>query len=54
MFIIQATGPVLPPGGRNWQLIYPNDLFMFFHGSICLHMKDMNAKVNVYFWKGET
>jgi hypothetical protein len=25
MFIIQATGLMLPPGGRNWQLI-------FFHG----------------------
>ncbi len=22
-FIVQATGPMLPPGGRKWQLVYP-------------------------------
>jgi hypothetical protein len=23
-FITLATGPMLPPGSRKWQLIYPN------------------------------
>ncbi len=59
IFIIKATALVLPPGGRNWQLIYSNYCQFFQtpshltkHAQICINKLNryINKEVLVWAW----